>query len=498
MEVQFGKSTLSCLATPVQEIRSSEQTQEIRLSDGMPDVGRVLAAWGQPILRGKEWEREEISFTGGMMVWVLYAPEDGSAERVIEAWVPFQMNWELPEDTNEGIIRIRCLPRFVDGRSISPRKIMVRCGMSAMAEAFVPKTVEVFAPEEIPADVELLRSTYPVRMPREAGEKTFLVDEELTLPDSVPQPEQLVYYRMEPVLADKKVLANKLVFRGNGNLHILYRSEEGQLHNWDFELPFSQYAQLEQEHSSEAQADLALMPTNLELELDGEGHLRLKAGLVGQYLVTDKQMVDVIEDAYSPGRELGIQTKNLELPVVLESRRENIYGEQTLPAPANLAADVEFLPDFPRQRTTENGVELNLPGQFQILYYGEDGILHSGTARWEGRQSVNADGNSRISAVPMPAEPQVMVGSGQILAKAELPVEFTAAAEQSIPMVTGLELGGQRTQDPNRPTLILRRAGDSRLWDIAKASGSTVAAIRRANGLQEEPVPNQMLLIPVS
>lgn len=432
------------------------------------------------------------------MVWVLYAPEDGSSERVMETWIPFQMHWELPENTPEGIIRIRCLPRFVDGRSVSPRKIMVRCGLSAMAEAFTPKTAEVFAPEEVPGDVELLRSTYPVRLPREAGEKTFQMDEDLTLPDSIPQPEQLLYYRMDPAVTDRKVLGNKLVFRGNGNLHILYRGEDGQLYNWDFELPFSQYAQLEGEYGSDGASDIALMPTNLEVELDDEGHIRLKAGMVGQYLVTEKQPVTVIEDAYSPGRELGVRTEDLELPVVLDNRRENLYGEQNIPAQANLAADVSFLPDFPRQRRTDNGLEMETPGQFQVLYYGEDGVLRSGTARWEERQSLNADRESQVSAIPMPTSPQAITGSGQILAKAEVPIELTSVARQRIPMVTGLELGAQRIPDPNRPTLILRRAGTDRLWDIAKGTGSSVEAIRRANGLQAEPAPDQMLLIPVS
>lgn len=90
-----------------------------------------------------------------------------------------------------------------------------------------------------------------------------------------------------------------------------------------------------------------------------------------------------------------------------------------------------------------------------------------------------------------------MVGSGNMVVKSELPLELTATARQEIPMVTGLELGEQRRLDPNRPSLILRRIGEDRLWDIAKASNSTVEAIRKANGLQEEPAPNQMLLIPV-
>lgn len=498
MELNFGKNTISCLNAAVREIQNNEQTQEIKLPDGMPDIGHVLSAWGQVILRGKEWRSDSISFSGGMMVWVLYAPEDGSGERCIDAWIPFQMRWDLPENTAEGHIRIQCLPRFVDARSVSPRKIMVRVGIGAMAEAYVPVEKEISFPDSIPEDVELLRSMYPVRLPKEAGEKTFLMDEDLTLPDSAPQPEKMIYYRLNPRIVDRKVLSNKVVFRGNANLHTLYRSEEGQLHSWDFELPFSQYAELEQEHSSDAQADISVSPTSLELELDDEGNMRLKCGIVGQYLITDKQMLELIEDAYSPNRELGIQTENLELPVVLENRRENIYGEQTIPAEGNIAVDTTFLPDFPRQRRTESGVEMELPGIFQVLYYGEDGILHSGTARWEDQQRLNADRNTQISVSPMATEVQSMLGNGQILMKTDMPMEVTSAANQQIPMVTGIELGDQRVPDPNRPTLILRRAGGCRLWDIAKGSGSTMEAIRKANGLQDEPAPNQMLLIPVS
>lgn len=498
MELTFGKNSLSYLRPALREIRCAEESQQIKLPDSHPDIGRVLCAWGQPILRSKEWRTGSISLSGGMMVWVLYAPEDGSAERCMDAWVPFQMHWDLPEETEEGSIRVQCLPRFVDARSVSPRKMMVRCGLAGMAEAYVPETAEVFAPDSAPEGVELLRSTYPVRLPVEAGEKTFVVDEDLILPDSAPKPEKLVYYRMNPRVTEKKVLSDKVVFRGNGNLHTLFRSEEGQLHSWDFELPFSQYAELDREHGTQAQADVQLMPTSMELDLDEEGHLRLKAGVVAQYLITDQQKLELVEDAYSPRRELSLQSQTLELPAVLETRRENLYGEQTLPAEANVAADVSFLPDFPRQRRLENGVSMEYPGQFQVLYYGEDGVLRSGTARWEGQQRFDADENSNLMAQPLSAEPQAMAGNGQILMKTELPVEMMTTADQQLQMVTGLELGQQRELDPERPSLILRRAGEQRLWDIAKESGSTVSSIRRVNGLQEEAEPGQMLLIPVN
>lgn len=497
MEETFAWKTISCLDPALGQVQNSEQTLEIRLQEGMPDVGKVVAAWAQPVLRSKEWREEQVLFSGGMMVWVLYSPEDGSQAQCVQGWLPVQMRWELPENTPEGTLRLRCLTRFVDGRSTSPRKILVRAGLAVMAEAFAPKELAVAVPKQKPEQLALLENTYPVRLGKEAGEKIFELEEALRLPESAPKIEQLICWRLSPGILDQRVLADKVVLRGNGNLHVLYRSETGQLHSWDFELPFSQYADLRGEYGADARADVALMPTALELELGENGNLDFRGGMTAQYLITDREPLTLVEDAYSPGWDLTVSRETLMPTVVLENRRENIYGEQSLSVAADVTADVQFLPDFPRQRRTENGVELEYPGQFQVLCYDETGSLLGTTARWEARQTLPAAENSRIRAVPLGADAQVLTGNGRIQLKAELPVELTAVAEQSIPMVTGAELGQKKQPDPNRPSLILRRAGEHRLWDIAKATGSTMEAIRRANCLTGEPVPGQMLLIPV-
>ena len=491
MDLNFQNREVSCLSHALREIQNSEQTQEIKLTEGMPDVGRIVSAWGQPILRGKEWGADTLNYTGGMMVWVLYAPEDGSPEQCVEGWIPFQLRWDIPEELPEGQIRLRLLPRLVDARSVSPRKILVRAGMAVSAEAFVPTQVPVPELETAPDGVELLRRTYPVRLVKEAGEKSFVLDEEPAMPDNLPRPEQIIYYCVEPKISDRKVLSEKVVFRGNANLHTLYRGEDGQFHSWDFDLPFSQYAELSGEYGPEAQAEFALCPTSMELELDDGGRLRFKCGVTAQYGISDREQLNVVEDAYSPNRELTIQTQTLELPAILENRRETAYAQGNLPI--HTAADVRFLPDFPRQKYRENGVELELPGVFQSLSYGEDGSLGAATVRWDGSMNLNADENTLLTAVPAPASIQTSAGS----VKAELPLELTSAAKQQLPVVTGLTLGEERRPDPSRPCLILRRVGSESLWQVAKEAHSTTTAIREANGLQNEPAPGQLLLIPV-
>ena len=57
MEMAFQKIEAPCLLGVVGEVQNSEQTQELRLPDGYPDVGKVLCAWGQTILGARNGAR---------------------------------------------------------------------------------------------------------------------------------------------------------------------------------------------------------------------------------------------------------------------------------------------------------------------------------------------------------------------------------------------------------------------------------------------------------
>ena len=154
MELEFEKRVCQYLDQVIRDSRLEEQTQEIRLGEGMPDVGRVIGAWGQVILRGKEWRGDSIGLSGGVMAWVLYAPEDGSEPRCLDTWLPFKMKWDLPEGVREGEIRASCLLRSVDARSISPRKIMARAVVSLQIAVLCPGEAEVFVPGAVPEGME--------------------------------------------------------------------------------------------------------------------------------------------------------------------------------------------------------------------------------------------------------------------------------------------------------------------------------------------------------
>ena len=498
MELQFNKTLCSCLQWPVREVQNQEQTQEIRLSDGMPDIGRVLGAWGQILLRGKEWHTGSAGMSGGVMVWVLYMPEDGAAIQCVESWLPFQSKWDFQDPGRDGTIRISCVLRSVDARSTSARKLMIRTGIEILCEAVVPVEKELYSAEDLPSDVQILRNTYMLNLPREAGEKSFTIDEELTIPTSAPKIEKILRHELRPEMIDQKVLAGKAVFRGVGILHILYAAEDGSLHSWDFEIPFSQYMELDRDYDQNATTNIIPAVTNLELERFEDEKLRLKAGITGQYVIYENSPVMLIADAYSPHRTVLPECVNLQLPSVLDISKETIHIEHDLEAEGASVVDVSFSIDNPRLNRNGDAVQVALTGTLQTLYYDAEGVLQNSVARKESVWSIPAEMSCGIHAIAWPSgKPQVLDSGSRTCLRADALVEATTISNSGLQMVTGLELGEIVDLPLERPSVILRKAGRDSLWDIAKKTGSSVDAIMKANHLQTEADSKQVLLIPV-
>ncbi len=498
MEMQFDKIPVPYLKKLTRGLRTQEQTLEVRLPDGMPDIGRVLDAWGQVIVRSKEWNGDNMTLSCGVMAWVLYVPEDEEGVRSVEAWLPFSLKWELPDSPYDGKMLTSCLLRGVDARSTSARKLMVRANLGAMAEAWLPAEAQVAVAGELPEDIQLLTANYPMMLPKEAGEKAFLMEEQLGFSTTGPKPEKLLYYCLQPEIIDKKVMAGKVVFRGSGMLHVLYKGEDGRAYSWDYELPFSQYGDLEGEYSQDAMVSVYPCVTSLDLSLEDNGTLQMKAGILGQYMLCDRTMVTVAEDAYSPHRPLALHFEELELPAVLEQTTQNLRVEQTAQVDAEALVDLLVLPEHGQLERTENGVEYIVPGQFQMLYYDSEGELRSAQTPWQTENALQTAEDAMVDMwISSIGKPQGILGAGSVNLRSDAAMELRTGSGRGISMITGLDMGEMAKPNPDRPSLIVCKKGDERLWDMAKKTGSTVEAIMSANRLENEPEADRILLIPI-
>lgn len=494
MEMQWNSTPWDYLRCNVRQVQNQEQTLEVRISDGMPDIGRVICAWGQPILRSKEWRNDGMSITGGVSVWVLYAPEDGSGLQSVEAWLPFQGKWSFQESHREGVIRADCLLRSVDARTLSARKLMVRANVGMLGCAMEPDQVEVFGPGELPEQVFGLQKTYPVTMNVEAGEK--LLNLEDTFTPSMPA-SKILACQIRPVLTEQTAAGGRVVFRGTVYAQVLCLDAAGEVMQHTFELPFAQFGDLEGEYDKDATATISMAVSNLETELTENG-IHVKCGLIAQYMIRRQRLLQVMEDVYSPMRKITPKFCQLILPTVLDSRSEYLEPSERMPTGQGEALADLFLPDHPTVYREGERVMLELPGMFGMLYRDGDGALQWKQEPWSDSIHFPVAPSGKPEVLLTQTKPAVAspLAEGTALAS-QLRLDITTNGDLQIPMVCGMEVGEQLQPDPARPSLLLQRMGEKTLWEVAKAAGSTVEAIWQANNLQEDPMPGQMLLIPV-
>lgn len=499
MQLQFQKTAIRCLGTALQEVQSAEVTQELRLPEGMPDIGRVLTSWGQVIIKSKEWQGNAILLTGGVLMWTLYAPEDGTEPRSVDSWLPFQLKWDVHSTDREGPMRMMPLLTFADSRSISARKMMLRAGVAAMVQAMYPMDAEIYSPGEVPEDVQILQHTYPVSVPVESGEKTFRMDEEFLLTQETNPAEKLLSIVVSPEIGEKRILSDKVIFKGNLNVHLVCRNSEGEIKSYWQVLPFSQLSELDRNYQTDASADIQMVVTGLEADMGEPGKVRIKCGLVAQYLVSERHKLELVQDAYSTNRSVEPDRGMLELPVILEDLRESVTAEQSLPGQTGDVVDVMFLPGFPRKRFAGKEPELELHGIFQTLLYDENHALQGINTRWEGKLPWKHDGQvENLYTVNSPEKVRSFPQGDSLNLSAQMQLGIQTGTLEQIPMIRGLELGQIQEADANRPSVILCNCENDNLWELAKRNGSTVSAIRMANGLDEQDIcENRMLLIPV-
>lgn len=498
MEVKFTKNQLRCLRPILSQVHSQEQTLEVRLPDAYPDIGKVLGCWGQSVIRGKEWRNNGISANGGVMCWVLYAPEDGTQPRVLDAWIPFQCRWDFAENAENGTITLQPMLSNMDARSISARKMMLRAGIDTRAQAMETVNMELAEPGEVPEDVQLLTRKYPADLPVEAGEKQVLLEENLTLPAGDPPIHKFVNYTLSPEITEQKVLSNRLVFRGDAVLRALYMTEDGTLHTWNTTIPFSQYTELDREYGAHATAWVLPVVTALEMNVGEDGNIHLHAGMAAQYIIFDEKILEMVEDAYSPNREIVPQFEELKIPMLLDEANVELQAESNKAGQLQQIISLQTSAACPRLQSGMNGTEIKLDGHFQMLYRDEEGQLQGECLKFESNVPFASANENRTEVWAGNASTaEYAPGAEGMRMSCRIPVKMQVYSGKPVTFVSGVEMGELREPDGNRPSIILRRAGDEGLWALAKSTGSTMEAIRMANHLTEEPEVGEMLLIPV-
>lgn len=492
MKLNFDKKTMEYLRPVLRETRTVEESAEIIIPDTCPDGEGVLFTWGNACYRGKELTEESLTVAMGVSAWSMVQPEGRNTPEVVEAYIPMSLHISSAVLHNGQSCRVEVSLKRLEGMLVNPRKVMIRAVVSVSVWVYESEKEEHLSScgED---SVEMLGRIAPVRRLVALEEKQYTVE------DTVPfQAEGAVKTicgaRARITHTDQRMAGSKAVWKGQAEISVTYLDREGACRTGHSSMGFSQYVDLGV-YMEEGELHLLTCPGGLDVDVSGDGtelHASLRLSTCAELWC--QQEISYVEDIYSLGGCVRPETEHRSYDCLLDRQ---VFAPAASGMPEGLTGPViavDCIPGSSQIRRKGEQVQFAVPVKVVVLYEGEDGRLQGQSMELELQASTLASENCRFEILMDDLRGTSAPGGLGIKVEGIMTVSTFGIMEFSE------ILGGELTEteeSTDGPGIVIRRCGQQdSLWNMAKTHRTTREAIMGANGLDGEPLPGRMLLIP--
>ncbi len=501
MELLFQKYELEHLERVWSHSAIGEQTADVIIPDSIPDVERILDAFGTMTIRDMECLTDSVSLSGTVLGGVLIVGEDGQIHS-LKVRIPFGVRKELGTNIDGGQPQYRCELRSVDARMVNSRKLLVRIGYQWSFEVYCPCTREISYIEEPSDRIQLRMAQYPMVLPVIPGEKQFTLNEELELPENAPAISVILKWNTRLTVLDQKTVGSKSVFKTELCIHLLYEDPQGKLCTYDWKLPISQFADLPADAEG-GEVRTVLHMTEWDLEADSQVESRrlfLRVGLRAGIMVYRVRRVSVIEDAYCIDHMMQSQWDRWTYRPLLDSHSLSGTAQWRGEEQMGTIVDLWAWTMEPEGQHVGDSLALTVPVTCSVIYYDKEGKLQGKQLHPRMTQELPLHESAEFALCDGTCT-EVYCSNAGGTPELRIPVQLRVDCfgNQDVSCLTGAELRPLPETQERRPDLILRRTEqDEDLWSIAKAYRTSTGLIEEANALDGSPIPEgTMLLIPL-
>lgn len=501
MELSFQTSPIHYLRCIMQEIHFQEESADTIVPDSYPDIAAILDCHANVILRGKDCRDGSITIAGGIKGGILYIPENEASPRCLDLYIPFSMKYEHPLLTPQAQVVCTLRVRSVDSRIINSRKASLRVGIGCDLYAYLPEEEVLYSMTAENENLQIKEETYQVELPLEMSEKSFSIQETIDFSGN-PSVVQICKVCCTPVISDRKLVANKAVFKGLLYWKTQYLTSDGSIHVVQQQIPYSQYCELSKDYD-EDRVVISPMVTGCDLELDPTGtgnQATLTVHLLAQCLVEGSRYLGFITDAYAIKGNLEPQWKTYSLNGYLDHHSSTqTFRKQVFISISN-HLDTDLYWDFPVIKQIEDKRKIVVPVTIRTLGENASGELIQKTDRAEIEQTFSLSEECQCLCHTEPSGDVFAAWLGDsVEIRSSASITYKCLSNEPFQTLCG----GQIEQDPekknNRISAIVKVVPESTsLWDLAKQYRTTEEKIRSANHLNEAYVPeNTMVLLPL-
>lgn len=509
MELNLQRQTITINETMFQGNVEQPIECDALLPDYCPDIVKVLKCGAVIHLDGTTVSADRLTIEGMAVAHIYYTSEQNRICHV-EYKIPFGKAVELKSAPQDPVISVTPSVDYVNCRAVNQRRIDVR-GAITFAVRVNDQKKSDFVSDAVGGGLQLKREMVQATEVQGRSQSAFPVVEELELGYGKSQIGTVLRSDGRVRLQDSKVIAGKVVAKGEMTLHILYQplEEEGELEVMEYSLPLSQIIDCDAaDEESLCDVELKVLRCDVTPKAGDDGEYRtfgLDARIGATVTAHRHQEIPVACDAYSTRYHSDCKLAPVTFRQLTDIVNETATHKVTLDLPEGIESVLDAWCEVDSMTWKQEKDSLLLDFKLNISLFAR---MENGECLYFEQQSEYSH-TAPLSAgcLDLNFEPSydvlsssyTLAGKEKIDLRCEVMVRGSvtcAIRKQSISDIT-LDETREKQKEQNKLYIYYAEEGES-VWDIAKHYNTSPGAVWEENGVEADLLSGrQMLLIPI-
>lgn len=511
MDLKINREMLAVSGSIYDGIQEQSVELDYILPDYCPDIFKLVKCCVSPSVLSWSINGDTLSYELLADIRILYCSENNSSVQCINQKLTYSKSLQLPSSAERPTVSIRAKSDHINCRAANQRRIDMRGAVSVKISVIGERGQDVIC-DIFGMNSQVKKLPVEFAAQKLCAFKTLSVSEDIELGTSNPAVISVIRVSAFPEITDKKIIANKLVVKGEIKICVLYTCESG-IEKMNFPMQFSQIVDIDSlddsfscivkadtvscdiTPSADSNGDTRILKCELRISLDCTAVKNLPAELV----------TDVYSTTY-PCEFASSRLKMQSAPAeICESVRESItiendagsfdciYDAWCNPKNINISSDKD------EQCLVVSGML-----EYSVMVKSENSIpaVLEKSGSFEHRIPVSGISDTAFTDIDILVNEcdYNIDASGNITLKASMKIVGSICTVSYCEAVTEVNFDDsvKKIRDGDYALKLYYGTAGENVWEIAKRCSTSVKAIMEENDLENESLSeNGMLLIPI-
>jgi LysM repeat protein len=485
---------------------------DFSLPDYCPDIQRILKCQVYPSVTNKSVIGDRLELEGNAVIRVLYLDSGGMSVRCCESTNPFSASITLKQPADNALIYTKTRVEYINCRATSPRRLDIHGAFSVCAK--VVNCVQ----NEIVNDIDeqgVQQKKDSMLASRVSGfcQQQFTVAEVLEIGEGKPGAETIVRTSASATVDDFKVVAGKIIVKGEVILKLLYASilDEAGLEAMEYVIPYSQMLDCDGiTEDSTCDIKVNIVSCNIQIRSDSSGENMLfeaEFKLCATVIAYQDTQLTVVTDAYSTEYELQMDYQQQNLNRLQEMITDTCVQKYSFDlGDTTISKVIDVWNEVSSVNAEEADGQIQYSGKLNICilacneentpFYFERMVDFSCSHDWL-KKPANVRCDADVSVTDLSYR---IAGDSIVELKVELKLCACVYTQNSCKVISNVvaDETKPKLKDTSAALTIYYADAGETLWNIARSYCTSVSAIKAENDLTEDTIENRgMLLIPM-